>query len=409
MPSRADRLRRKDPAYKPKPSNAFICFRSEFSKNSKAEKEGIHKQQGMSLSEAANKMKQSDVSRNAGEVWHSMSVEERIPYKQKALELKRLHDLKYPELCGKGRSAGKKTAKNLEVAPQASNGRGRKGRKPRAPDNSAAILDIPSVSSPLHTGHGVLVSLPHPVVPSQGPFFPSHNAPSAVPASSYAVPVPMPVHPFHHENGWSSSSMPSDEFLLHTLALTPSYTLSLSPAPSLYTFSPSAASSRVPSPAVLDFASDGTFYPDLSQAPMLQFAAPREGLPLPEYQLYNHHSSFNGCGPLVPDHVAYSAPPAVYGVTFPNELATQMIPIPHSLSLGMELETAQAGYTWSGELVDQAPLISAVDVAAMQAVQQLALKRPVSLGTSTARPLDWWIAELTPVASFNEPVGSSDW
>ena len=395
--------RKRDPSHIPKPPNAFLCFRRAFNIRLQAENaEAARKQDG-----SAVKGQQKHVSVDASKVWNSMTAEEKAPYYKEAEEKKREYEERKREY---ERKYGKRSSAPRE-------GRGGKGRKGRATVDPPAILDVPTASSSLYPDHGIPVSPLRLVVPSQGVFLTqiglSHQdqGPSMLSTASYSSPVPLSIHPFNHESGWSSP-LALSESLLPTPALTPCHTLSPSPGPSLYDFSPSANISRLPSPAELDFASDGAVYVDFPHAPMAPLTIPGDYLAVPGYQLYDSQPLFNGCAPLVPHHlgyVQYPAPVAQFNGPFPDHFANQMIPIPHSMPLGAELlDPAQAEYAcqWSGELVDQAPLNPAVDLAVRGDVwQQVAPQGPACSETAPPQSPDWWIAHFQP---SNEVIGSWD-
>ncbi|TFK18273.1 hypothetical protein FA15DRAFT_710023 [Coprinopsis marcescibilis] len=84
---KASHARRRGPNHIPRPRNAFIIFRSHL--NSHYPPENRKTTDG-------SKINQSDVSKDAGKVWHSMSAEEKQPFFDKADREKREHSLLYP-------------------------------------------------------------------------------------------------------------------------------------------------------------------------------------------------------------------------------------------------------------------------------------------------------------------------
>ncbi|PIL32783.1 transcription factor [Ganoderma sinense ZZ0214-1] len=394
--------RNRDPSYVPKALNAFLVFRLDFYENLKA-KRAVAREQPDGTT---GKRQQKHVSVEAGEVWHAMSDEEQAPYFKKAAQLKEEHGLKYGKDSSAEKKAtpvprkGKTAPKKGTTAPKKGDAalstvatkkaRGGKGRKARAADDPAVVLAVPYAGSSLH---------------------PSNDLPalSTVARTSHAVPTPVSTQPFDHEHSWSSPFVTSEN-LMPTPALTLCHTLSPSPGPSVYSFPPSASASRVPSPAVLDFASDGAFYQDVSQVPMAQFSIHGDYLAVPGYELYDHQSTFDGCAPLVPHHIGpvpYPALLAELNGAVPYQFSQQAIPVaPSPTWLDPELAAAGAEYAWSGELVDQALSIPAMNATVNQGAWPRVEPQLESPAMAAPHSLDWWMVQLDPLHSSNNAVAS---
>lgn len=69
--------------YIPRPPNAFICFRSRFVRDQKAQGS-----QGSGM---------KDISRQAGHIWNEMTEEERRPYVELSDRIKQEHRATYPD------------------------------------------------------------------------------------------------------------------------------------------------------------------------------------------------------------------------------------------------------------------------------------------------------------------------
>ncbi|TFK19442.1 HMG-box, partial [Coprinopsis marcescibilis] len=75
------------PNHIPRPRNAFIIFRSHLNDCNPPEN---------TKTADGSKINQSDVSKDAGKVWQSMSAEEKQPFFEKAYREKREHSLRHP-------------------------------------------------------------------------------------------------------------------------------------------------------------------------------------------------------------------------------------------------------------------------------------------------------------------------
>ncbi|KAI9068615.1 hypothetical protein FKP32DRAFT_1550443, partial [Trametes sanguinea] len=65
----------------PRPPNAFILFRTAYN----------------NANYASEKRQQKSVSREASELWNTMTEVEKAPWKLKAIERKEQHKLRYPD------------------------------------------------------------------------------------------------------------------------------------------------------------------------------------------------------------------------------------------------------------------------------------------------------------------------
>ena len=196
---RAIRNRQRDPDWVPRPRNAFIIFRCEYSRK-----------HARDSNDTSDKSSRSDktLSKRAAEEWRCLSAEEREQYKILAVQEKAAHALQNPDyrfkpvrrtppgIASRSRpSTCRRTDRSAQVASLimrsergvSSVPRDAEVRKDKA--NHPGPATVPTSSSTVATGRRRSASMPQPVAAPQAVVIPA-KARTPVPISCMSSPCP---------------------------------------------------------------------------------------------------------------------------------------------------------------------------------------------------------------------------
>jgi hypothetical protein len=94
-PTRPNPPRKGDPAYIPRPENAFILFRKDAVQ--KIRLANAEPPPSAGKCEKGKRQRQADMSKSISQMWKALSREERAVWEEKAAKIKREHESKHPE------------------------------------------------------------------------------------------------------------------------------------------------------------------------------------------------------------------------------------------------------------------------------------------------------------------------
>lgn len=199
---RAIRNRQRDPDWVPRPRNAFIIFRCEYSRK--------HARDSNDTSDKSNRSDKT-LSKRAAEEWRCLSAEEREQYKILAMQEKAAHALQNPDyrfkpvrrtplgVASRSRSSTcRRTDRSAQVASLIMRSERGVSSVPRDGDvhehkvNHSEPVTVPVSSSTIVTGRRRSASMPQPVAAPEPVVIPA-KARTPVPISCMSSPGPSVV------------------------------------------------------------------------------------------------------------------------------------------------------------------------------------------------------------------------
>ncbi|KAG2013158.1 specific transcriptional repressor [Coprinopsis cinerea AmutBmut pab1-1] len=148
------------PGHIPRPSNAFLLFRTYFIQTNPTQ-----------IFSNGKRLNQNEISRMAGKAWRALSKEERQLWSDKGEEEKRLHKLKYPDYVyePKTRANGRKPRKDRKAARATGSSSDGGSSAYTSPASSSSSLSpsprLPVLGRPFHP------DLDFPMVPNPNPAY----------------------------------------------------------------------------------------------------------------------------------------------------------------------------------------------------------------------------------------------